>query len=175
MGVPPFLAKLRLRWLEALHCRLGSYHQARGDVSRAREHYLIVLHFGESYRAHMGLAALYLEQQKYALALDELLQAKELNPSRFGKQSIPAESMLLGLERIPPPHHRGGERAFAEGPGMDGRRLVGEAAGDMMDPLPFGDFANRDEADRFAVLPPLHLSDADDVDWDLLGRKLLED
>lgn len=40
------------------------------------------------------------------------------------------------------------------------------------DPLPFGDFADRGEAERFAVLPPIGAGAADDVDWDALARAL---
>lgn len=40
------------------------------------------------------------------------------------------------------------------------------------EPLPFGDFADRGEAERFAVLPPIGAGAADDVDWDALARAL---
>ena len=39
-------------------------------------------------------------------------------------------------------------------------------------PLPFGDFADRGEAERFAVLPPIGAGAADEVDWDALARAL---
>jgi hypothetical protein len=40
------------------------------------------------------------------------------------------------------------------------------------EPLPFGDFADRGEAERFAILPPIGAGAADDVDWDELARAL---
>ena len=39
-------------------------------------------------------------------------------------------------------------------------------------PLPFGDFTDRGEAERFAVLPPIVAGAGDDVDWDALARAL---
>src|SRR5262245_3423370 len=43
------------------------------------------------------------------------------------------------------------------------------------EPLPFGDFADRLEAERFAVLPPIGAGAGDDVDWDALARALTDE
>lgn len=43
------------------------------------------------------------------------------------------------------------------------------------EPLPYGDFADRGEAERFAVLPPIGAGDADEVDWDALARSLIDE
>jgi hypothetical protein len=50
-------------------------------------------------------------------------------------------------------------------------RATPDPAGDPS-PLPFGDFADRGEAERFAVLPPIGAGAADEVDWDALARAL---
>jgi hypothetical protein len=47
-----------------------------------------------------------------------------------------------------------------------------DAGGDPPEALPYGDFVDREEAERFAPLPPIGVAAVDDVDWDELAREL---
>jgi len=64
------------------------------------------------------------------------------------------------------PRYAGAQR---RAPGDDASALGTATA---VDHLPFGDFIDQEEAQRFAVLPAIGAGEVLDVDWDALAREL---
>jgi hypothetical protein len=144
---------------------------------RSREHLLRVLENDyPSFRAHLLLGKIYLRQDRVARAVEELHCAREIDPHRFAREGFPGDPLLWIAERLPEARVR--QNLVVPGPGSqstsaaDRDRLSYPAP---VEELPFGDFLNRAEAERFAALPPISLADLEDVDWDELVRDLTDE
>ena len=111
--------------------------------------------------------------------MEELHRAREIDPHRFAREGFPWDPLLWMAERLPEARlHKnlavpGSGAATLSGPELDPVESFDPASD--VEELPFGDFTGRDEAERFSLLPPIAISDVDDIDWDRLGRELIED
>ena len=178
MGLRLVLTKVRRRASEILHCQIGSYHLRRGNLSRARDHFLYVLRDGSaSFHARLNLGRVYLKQERLALAIEELQKAKEINPRRFARENLPGDPLLWIAERLPETRPQNIRAPIVGGEGRSSADSVpsGYDPSHEAEPLPFGDFTSRDEAERFSLLPPIALNDSEEIDWDRLSRQLIED
>jgi tetratricopeptide (TPR) repeat protein len=173
------LERVRSRLRQVLHCWLGGYHLRRGELTRAQEHFLRALdHDALSFRAHLSLGRIYLRQDRIPRAVEELQCAREIDPHRFAREGFPGDPLLWMAERLPETRLQRNVAVNGPGPGgipaPDGEAMNLYEDGSDVDELPFGDFTGRDEAERFSLLPPIALSDVEDIDWDALGRELIE-
>ena len=176
------VARLWARVREWYHCRLGCFRYRRGHLAAAKAHFLEARNIGagargiaNTYTVHLNLGRIYLSQQRVHLALEELQRARELDPGRFRREGFPADPVLWMASQIPegPSCTNGLEAAAASLDPCDPRRAE-ELEGDFLE-LPYGDFADRAEAERFSLLPPIALSEVEELDWSELERLLREE
>lgn len=162
-------------WLlarELYHCWLGAFLLRRGQLNRAKAHFQSVLARREaSFQAHLYLGRIYLSEDRWSRAFEELLRARDLDPRRFAREGFPGDQILMMAERLPEPHR---SSSLADTTTLGRQPRADEDPDPLLgvDDLPFGDFSGREEAERFSLLPPLALSDAVEVDWDALSREL---
>jgi len=108
-----------------------------------------------SFRAHFGLARVYLETHDVALARRELVLARQLAPARFREVRRQLPAPYRDEDHVAPP------TAFRVVPLADegGRQH-------------FGDCRDREEWEQFRSRGPIHSDEAADVDWDRLLTEL---
>jgi len=176
MALRRWLARINLRLREAMHCRVGAFFLRRGDLARARRHFLRAAEQGyPSFRAHLQLGKIYLHQDRMARAVEELHRAREIDPHRFAREGFPGDPLLWIAERLPESRVRNlavSPSSATPAPSAEPPRDVPAAA--EAEDLPYGDFLDESEAERFSALPPISVHDLEDVDWDEVARELNE-
>ena len=161
-----------------MQCRLGNFHLHHGNLQRARRHFLRAVEDDyPSFQAHLQLGRIYLRQDRVTRAVEELHRAREIDPHQFAREGFPGDPLLWIAERLPKDRVRQNLTVQRSRPlnSAAAEAADGLILGDSAEALPFGDFVDRAEAERFAALPPIALEDLAGVDWDELSRSLGED
>jgi hypothetical protein len=132
-------------------------HDLRRDrlLSARRRFLLAAARYPASFRAHFGLARVYLCTDDVALARRELVLARQLAPARFRELRRQLPAPYRDEDLVAPP------AAF---------RVVALAEPESDSGL--GDCLDRGEWERFRELGPIRPDEAEDVDWDRLLSEL---
>jgi tetratricopeptide (TPR) repeat protein len=169
MSIRAFADRLR-RWLKAwCHRKLGRFYFNRGDLSRARDHFLTSIKADESScSAHLYLFEIYVFQKRFGKALEELSRAREIDPKECDSYHLRPDHLVSFAEYLKDAKQvrRLTSRRMSAG-------LISEL-GRGRHCLPFGDFLDRIEYERFQELPPIREQDISKIDWDHMTRYLLE-
>ncbi len=154
------------------------YHLSRSDFRRAKEVLLRAVRLApRSFRAHLSLGALYLEENDFFHARREFLAARELNPGRFRRRYpvITGGSGDVNINLFYFPGFTDCEAA-GEAPGDFLREFIGaplreeEAA-----KFGLGDFSSYREFRKFREMGPIPPEEAESVDWDEVLSRFLEE
>lgn len=154
---------LARRVLAALHLARGKQLYARGRFAAAGAHVqrALTLH-GPSFDAHLCLGKIYMRLSRYDRARREFALARYLDPGRFAAQGLPEDILLEMAQRFYQP-------LWSQKPPRDASTVGrGDARGMRSTPRIVDDFSSAAERERFRVLPPIHPSDIDEIDWSTL-------
>jgi hypothetical protein len=170
MSIRAFADRLR-RWLKAGATESwGASTFNRGDL-QSRAGSLSDLDQGDesSCSAHLYLFEIYVFQKRFGKALEELSRARELDPEGVRQLShLRPDHLVSFAEYLKDAKQvrRLTSRRMSAG-------LISEL-GRGRHCLPFGDFLDRIDYERFQELPPIREQDISKIDWDDMTRYLLE-
>lgn len=151
--------------LGALNLRRRRYHQAKSRLFRVleidRTHFL----------AHLLLAQTFYHLGRYARSIEELYQAKKANYRRFLQLRFHHGDLALLVEKVK--ENRSPDQILRSL--RDPFVLARADAPPELEPERLGDFAGREEYERFRSKPPITRDEMDRVDWDKTLSELLRD
>ncbi|MFO0982758.1 MAG: hypothetical protein U1E76_13670 [Planctomycetota bacterium] len=151
------------------HQKVGRFYFHRGDLSRARDHFLTAIKANEACcAAHLYLFEIYVFQKRFGKAMEELAKARELDPKQCDSYHLRPDHLMSFAEYL---------RDSKQVSRLSSRRTSAgllKRAPASHPFLPFGDFVDRYELERFEKLPPISEQDISKIDWDDMSRYLLE-
>ncbi len=133
-----------------------------------------------SFRAHFGLACVYLRERDFQRAQRELLLARQIAPARFlaMRPRLPAVPMSDGSARYAPPSLPAVALGEPLRPGLSG--IEGLSGPDGLSgltgiggPDTMGDCVNAEEWERFHRMGPIRPDEAVAVDWERVLAEIL--
>lgn len=174
-----FFPWLRLTWLRLtvlpVLVLLAERDLRKGELASARDRFLRCARLVPySFRAHFGLARVYLRARDYDLARREILLAEQISPARFERSRA-----QLPDTRRPPKRSPIRKRGPASGQPSRNSPALREAVqwvgtGGLYRPA-LGDCVDREEWERFQRMGPIRVAEGWGVDWGRVAERLSAD
>jgi hypothetical protein len=175
-----FFPWLRLTWLRLtvlpVLVLLAERDLRRGELASARDRFMRCARLVPySFRAHFGLARVYLRARDYGLARREILLAEQISPARFARSraqlpDAPRSSRSSGTVRGPVPGQSPSSRVS---PAL--REVVQWVGTSGLYRPSYGDCADRDEWEKFQRMGPIRVAEGWGVDWGQVAARLCDD